>query len=560
MVKLSKTPIDDKLADLRKEAEERDAARISGMENIPYINLRETPIETEALELLSEKIAKETAILIFKKEGDEAHVATRSSASEGYAKAKLLLEEKGLVVVPRIASISSIREAQEKYKSIKEEEMGGAANRIEIKEGEIKERISLEDVEKEIGEIREGLDTSKILKTITKGALSLRASDIHVEARAKNTEIRYRVDGALHSAGSIKSEIGARISSRIKLLSNLKLNIKDEAQDGRFTIYKNERPVEVRASIVPSEYGESLVLRVLDPELVGLGITDLGMGELDEKTVRRVIKNPNGMILTTGPTGSGKTTTLYAFLKEKNKSQNKLITIEDPIEYHLEGVEQTQVSEEDNYTFVSGLRSILRQDPDVIMIGEIRDEETAKTAVDASLTGHLVFSTLHTNDSIGTIPRLIDLGVEPSVLGSALNIVISQRLVRKLCPSCAKEKEPTQEMKENIENFLSSMPEDRRVKSWSLRENGDCKECLGGFKGRVGLFELFEVDERIEEILNEVEEDKNIINKLKKITQEKRMISLKEDGILKALNGDTTLEEVESIAGPIDWTVYKNRE
>jgi type II secretory ATPase GspE/PulE/Tfp pilus assembly ATPase PilB-like protein len=297
---------------------------------------------------------------------------------------------------------------------------------------------------------------SRILEIVMAGALSLGASDIHLEPEDAGVRMRYRLDGVLVEAAMFDAPTYALIAARIKLLSGLKLNVKNAAQDGRFSIVVNEKEIEIRCSVLPGAYAETVVMRILDPSTIMLDMNILGFDKYLMDIFEREIAKPNGMILNTGPTGSGKTTTLYAFLRRVALPGVKVITIEDPIEYHLSGIVQTQVSRD--YTFASGLRSTLRQDPDIIMVGEIRDAEVAATAVHASLTGHLVFSTLHTNDAGGTFPRLMDMGVNADILGAAVTVAMAQRLVRKLCPHC-REAAPIQgEDAKTMETLLHNIP------------------------------------------------------------------------------------------------------
>ena len=283
-----------------------------------------------------------------------------------------------------------------------------------------------------------------MLEIILAGALSADASDIHIEPQEKQVRLRFRLDGVLHDILLFDYKIYNLILSRIKLVSGLKLNIHNQAQDGRFSIKINEGATEVRTSVIPEAYGESIVLRILNPKSISISFDALGIDKDLMNILEKELKKPNGMILTTGPTGSGKTTTLYAFLRKIYTPETKIITLEDPVEYHLPNIVQTQVEESIGYSFSAGLRSVLRQDPDIIMVGEIRDLETAKTAINSALTGHLVLSTLHTNNAAGTIPRLVDLGVNPASIAPAVNISMAQRLVRKLCGKC-KEKQPASE-------------------------------------------------------------------------------------------------------------------
>ena len=331
--------------------------------------------------------------------------------------------------------------------------------------------------------------------------------------------------------------------SRIKLLSSLKLNIKSESQDGRFSVKLNENDIEIRTSILPGAYAESIVLRLLNPKSIAVPMEELGMEPKLLATIEHRIDKPNGMILNTGPTGSGKTTTLYAFLRKIHNPEIKIITIENPIEYHVPGVVQTQTNPEKGYTFEEGLRSALRQDPDIIMVGEIRDPETAEIAVNAALTGHLVFSTLHTNNAAGTFPRLIDLGVNPKVISSAITVAMAQRLVRKLCVSCRKEVVLTPETKALVDRIFESIPDPayknlQHEKTWEAPGCGKCSNT--GFKGRIGIFEAVIMEQKIEQIVNENPSEREI----RMAAGSQGILSMQQDGIVKVLKGVTSIAEL----------------
>jgi type II secretory ATPase GspE/PulE/Tfp pilus assembly ATPase PilB-like protein len=373
------------------------------------------------------------------------------------------------------------------------------------------------------------------------GALSLEASDIHLEPEAEFVRMRYRLDGVLHEIFTIDNHTYALISSRIKLLSGLKLNLKDIAQDGRFSIVVDEREIEIRTSVLPGNYAETIVMRLLDPSTIALSMQKLGFDDYFMSILNKEIHKPNGMILNTGPTGSGKTTTLYAFLSAVHTPEIKVVTIEDPVEYHLDGIVQTQVNKD--YSFAQGLRSTLRQDPDVIMIGEIRDPEVATTAVQAALTGHLVFSTLHTNNAAGTFPRLIDLGIDAEILGSSINIAMAQRLVRKLCEKCRVATPITGMQKNLVDRLLTEIPhpEDlpkNRDIMWQAR---GCEACAHiGYKGRVAVVEAIIMDPTIENILRGSPTEREIWIAAK----HQHIRSMAQDGIVKVLKGVTSYDEL----------------
>jgi len=350
-------------------------------------------------------------------------------------------------------------------------------------------------------------------------------------------------------------KIHEALLSRIKLISGIKLNISDRPQDGRFSIVMpssktgKTESVEVRVSTLPAEYGESAVLRLLNPKSL-VRIIDLGLREDLLGLFRKEIEKPNGMIIVTGPTGSGKTTTLYAFLKEIQDPEIKIITIEDPIEYHLEGISQTQVAPEKKYDFANGLRSIMRQDPDVILVGEIRDLETAQIALQAALTGHLVLTTLHTNDAAGTVARLQALGERPVNISPSINIAIAQRLVRKVCKKCAKQITASPEILEKVKKSLKNIPKNinfpKLDPSLKILEAKGCDDCNStGYRGRIGIFEAFLVDSEMEKFIL----SSPSITALREKTIEKGMVTMHQDGLIKILQGITTLDEVERVTG-----------
>ncbi len=389
-----------------------------------------------------------------------------------------------------------------------------------------------------------------LLGIILGGTVEMDSSDLHVEPEEKEARIRIRIDGLLQDVTTIDKGLYESLLSRIKLLAGVKLNISDRPQDGRFSILFSPTKgdaalIEIRVSTLPAEKGESIVLRVLNPKnLIELEVLGLRKDLLE--LFKKEIRKPNGMIIVTGPTGSGKTTTLYAFLKKIQRPEIKIITIEDPIEYHLAGISQTQVKKEGGYDFASGLKSVMRQDPDVILVGEVRDLETVKTAIQAALTGHLVLTTLHTNDAAGTIPRLISLGAEPSNIGPAVNLAVAQRLLRKVCKECSKLRKPTAEELRIIKAELQKVPQDIMIP-----QAKGCKYCnFTGYKGRVGIFEALIVDDEMEKFIS----ISPTIAVLREKALKKGMIPMRQDGLMKVLEGITTLEEVDRVAGEAEET------
>ncbi len=389
---------------------------------------------------------------------------------------------------------------------------------------------------------------TNFLHVLLIASLSLDASDAHIEPEEHGAKMRLRIDGLLHDLINLPFHAYEAHLSRIKLTARIKLNVSDKPQDGRFSFILSDDIVEARVATLPAEYGEAVVLRVLNPKNL-IALTELGLRTEVLQVIQKGLQKPNGMIAATGPTGSGKTTTLYAFLKEIQTSEIKIITIEDPIEYHLEGISQTQVHPEKGYDFASGLQAIVRQDPDVILVGEIRDKATAQIALQAALTGHLVLSTLHTNDAPGTIARLTSLGAEPLNIGAALNLIIGQRLVRKVCSRCttftkasagefAQIKKGLQEVQDASIPVLSS--------SLKLARTQGCKECNStGYKGRIGVFEVIVVDSATEEFILQ----KPSSSSLRKFAIKHGMTPMYQDGLLKVLQGLTTIEELIRITG-----------
>lgn len=553
MAQFGKDEISERLARLNKEAEEREAMRKAEKENIPYLNLGAVSVNLDVLGLITEEDAraagaaaletrkKELLLAIFDKE----NIKTKNLMDD--------LKSRGYDVRVFVSSLSGLEKVWKRYGEIKIIPKDTLSEVVVTTSG-IKK---IEDISSKLASMTSDVggkevSTTEILEKILSSAVELKASDIHFETGKDKTLLRFRLDGLLYDIHNFHPKTYTSILSRIKLLSGLKINITNVPQDGRFTIKALESDIEIRTSIIPSEYGETIVMRVLDPGTISLTLSDLGLRPSDEEIVLKELKKPNGMILVTGPTGSGKTTTLYAFLKKVKNSELKVITIEDPIEYHLDGIEQTQVDDETGYNFNSGLRSILRQDPDIILVGEVRDLETAEIAMHAALTGHLVFSTLHTNSAIGAIPRLVDLGVKTSIIGPALNLIIAQRLVRRLCENCKKEEITPNDIKVKLEKFLSGLPENIS-KSINIKQYSapGCDKCRHGFKGRLGIYEFLKFDNEFESLITKESTEEAI----RKLAVKKGMVLMQADGILKTMLGFTTLEEVERITGPIEWAV-----
>jgi len=387
---------------------------------------------------------------------------------------------------------------------------------------------------------------TKIVAVILRHAIEGRASDVHIEPIEDNVKVRFRVDGILYTSLILPKDIQLAVVSRIKILSNLKIDETRVPQDGRFHTVVGGKKIDFRVSTFPTMGGEKVVLRILDPSAGLKDFAQLGLQGHNLETLKTNIKQPFGMILVTGPTGSGKTTTLYAILNELNQEGVNIVSLEDPVEYYIQGINQSQIRPEINYTFASGLRHILRQDPDIIMVGEIRDEETANLAIHAALTGHIVLSTLHTNDAIGAIPRLVDMGIGPFLLPSSLNLIIAQRLTRRLCPDCKKEIAVSPQVTRVIKEEIAKLsPEQQKNLSaeepFKTYRPVGCKFCGGkGTKGRVALFEILEMTPQLEEIINKDLSE----SKIKEEAKRQGMITMKQDGVIKVLQGLISFEEM----------------
>lgn len=548
--------ISEELGRLRKEAEERDALRRAKQENLPYINLGSIPVNLDILKIISEDKARSAKAAAIDSKHKEIALAVYDPKNPKTQELIKELESLGSKISLFISSLRGLERAWERYMEVKAAPEKGALQEVGIEKSEIFKGLVFENVSPKIQELEKRTSrvvTTELVDFILGAAITLGASDVHLETEKTAVLLRFRVDGLLYDVCRLNPKTYSSILGRLKLLSKLKTNVTDIPQDGRFTTKFGNDALEIRTSVIPAEYGETVVMRVLDPHTISLNLPNLGLRPDDEEIVRSELKRPNGTILVTGPTGSGKTTTLYAFLKAVRNPELKIITIEDPIEYHLEGIEQTQVEPASGYTFSFGLRSILRQDPDVILVGEIRDLETAEVGMHAALTGHLVFSTLHTNDAAGAIPRLVDLGAKPSIIGPAVNLIIAQRLVRKLCEHCKVAVEMESDKKNKIKKFLIKLPSRAKAicnkKGIRFYKPKGCDKCRGGFKGRIGMFEFLKCGDELESLIAKEATEEAI----KKLAAKQGMVEMQADGILKVIDGVTTLEEVEKATGPIEW-------
>ena len=552
--KFNETKLKDTIKVLQSYSEEEQASILAARNGIPYIDLNIYPVSIETLNTVTEEFSRAGDLVVIHKAGKRIKVAVINPESENTKQALRELQIKdGYQSQLYLASKTGLTRALAKYKlfnlgrTLEDMRVTLSGRDLEEFEEQIKELV---DLQKRILE----LPTTEVLNIIVAGAMKLNASDIHLEPQKENVRLRYRIDGVLQEIATIPFSVYPYVLSRVKMLSDLKLNIKDSAQDGRFEIKLEKTEIDVRVSTLPGNFGENIVMRLLNQDMSQIELGDLGLRGRPFEQLMAEIQKPNGMILNTGPTGSGKTTTLYACLKKVNSPTTKIITIEDPIEYRLPNVNQTQVHKERGYDFATGLRSIVRQDPDVILVGEIRDEETSDIATHAALTGHIVFSTVHTNSATGAIPRLIDLGVRPSLIAPAVNAIIGQRLVRVLCPHCKEEYVPASETLETISKFLSiispkaNIEVPRNIKT--LYRAVGCAKCHNlGYKGRIGIFEIFELNTELEKLVLEMAPE----SELTTVAMENGMITMLQDGILKAVAGETSMEEVQRVTGSGDY-------
>ncbi len=535
-----------------KEIEKGTEALATSL-GLPYINLFGFPISPEAVVLINEKEAQKLKTVCFFYDGEHIRIGAVKTGPAQQELAENLRKLYFCDVKIYLISENSFSSALEIYKSIPK--LKTIQRGIDISEESL-EKYKLEiSSYKYLGEKINQVNISDIITLILATALKIDASDVHIEAEERGVAVRLRIDGVLQDAANIDHQKWKMIIARLKILAKVKINVEDKPQDGRFTITIAKGKIDVRCSFLPTAFGESVVLRLLKPSSAGLAFSELGLLPQVSSALEREISKPNGLILTTGPTGAGKTTTLYTILNRLNKPGVKIITLEDPIEYQLEGINQSQIDASRNYGFAEGLRSLLRQDPNVVMIGEIRDQETAEIAIQASLTGHLVISTLHTNDASGVIPRLIDMGVKPYFLVPSINAVIGQRLVRKLCPKCKVEHVLQEDETEQVKKILAVISPKSGIDIPAelpkiFKAGAGCEYCGQiGYKGRIGIYELFTMDEKIKELTVGNAPSFKILQQ----AIENGMITMLQDGILKTMDGQTSLDEVYRVIGNFDY-------
>ena len=550
MVQFADEKFQKKLASVHRSEEEILVQALAKQYGLPYVYLPGYTINPEAIALLDKHTAAAAEIVPFDTDDFSwISVAIRTPNNPKTQHQIELLRKTGKQIKIYLCSTNSITHGLERY----DDQTTTTASKNGILDIDLDaiarnaESLSqVEDVKSGIESIRVANSARRISETlemIFAGALALGASDIHIEPEEDGIRLRYRLNGVLQDIIDMERRIYERMISRLKLLSGMIINQNQEAQDGRFTFTAGDQEIEIRSSIIPGASGESIVMRLLDPSVAAFTLEKIGFNEQMYQLLSEQLKRPNGLIITTGPTGSGKTTALYALLRKAHTDERKIITIENPVEYKLDGIVQTQVGKD--YSFASGLRAILRQDPDIIMIGEIRDIEVAATAIHAAQTGHLVFSTLHTNHAIGAFPRLIDIGIDPRMIGASVNIVLAQRLVRVLCSACKKKRIANESEITKIKQILRTHPSPPDVQDpIELYEPVGCATCnQSGFTGRAAVFEAVIVDEAVEgAIINDPRE--HIIAEAAK---PQGIPTMAEEGISKVIAGETSLTELQRV-------------
>lgn len=521
---------------------------------LPFVDEAPKRIERSVIGYIPEDTATRYRMAVYAKDGETLRVAMADPEDfEALNILRFLAEKEQKSIEIALASDRVITEMLKQYtgtdRALKEAIL---SLKDESQTGVSFDENILGEPKREDQEVVQDAPIARLVESIVKHAIDARASDIHIEPTEEEYRVRFRVDGILHSSLVFPVSIGKAVVARIKILSNLKIDEKRKPQDGRFRAEHEGEEVDLRISTLPVVNGEKVVIRILDKKDNIVDFVEMGLWGTTGELLRRKIDDPYGIILMTGPTGSGKSTTLYAFLQILNQDERNIITLEDPVEYSIEGINQSQVKPEIGYTFANGLRSILRQDPNVIMVGEIRDGETAELAIHSALTGHLVLSTLHTNSAIGAIPRFIDMGIEPFLISSAMQVVAAQRLVRRICPECVEEMPTTPAIDRYLEKVIESVrPEELAKYGYDpktgrrLYRGKGCDACGNtGYKGRIAIYEALEVTEEVKRII--VDDHANEA-KLLEESKRQRMVMMRIDGILKALRGITTLTEVERV-------------
>jgi type II secretory ATPase GspE/PulE/Tfp pilus assembly ATPase PilB-like protein len=543
--------VEARLAALNTQQEERLARRRAQLLRLPYVDLFAFPFESGVLEMVPKTEAQAAGAVLFYKRGNDIKIGAVNPQIKTFNE---LMEKltKRFGFVPQVYVIShhSLRIALGRYRK-EAEYVPIDADLLIVPESQLKEFEQMMGSFEALGDKISTIPPSKLLGPIMAGAVQMRASDVHVEPKRDQARLRFRVDGVLLDVASFGLEGWRQLLSRIKVLSDLKINVHTVPQEGSFVMHVGQEKYDIRVSVLPGGAGEYIVLRLLSRKEGAMELSELGMKTRDRALVLEALKQSNGMILSAGPTGSGKTTTIAACLREVNRPELKIITLEDPIEYRVPGIEQTEIDTDSGYGFAAGLRSVLRQDPDIIFVGEMRDDETVETSIHAAMTGHLVFSTIHSNDAMGVLLRLIGMGVQPYVLAPAMNLIIAQRLVRVVCRQCAEQYQPERAVLEHIGEVMESVNpsvfDPVKLTDPTLRffKAKGCQECgQTGYRGRLGVFEVLPIKGEIEEMILR-QEDMSLI---KEVAIKKGMTTIAQDAYLKVMDGVTTIEEVERVS------------
>lgn len=543
----------DLLKKLREQSMEDRSHALADRLGLPYLDLHLFPADPKDVALLPEADAKKFNAALFRKNGSHVYIGLENP--EDPAALQYFQELSNTNNWRLTLSVVSRQSLEKVWSSYSNKPLLESLDilRVSLKGDD------LDHFEKNFGDLlalgqeSASVSTSQIIEIILAGASKMRGSDVHIEPSETTARLRYRIDGLLQDIGDLPHHMYELALSRIKMLAGMRINVRDRAQDGHFSIVNGKNRIDIRVSLIPGNHGENINMRLLNSEDVNVDMSNLGIYGRAFEEVQKAIERPNGMILNTGPTGSGKTTTLYSIIGKINNPAIKIITVEDPIEYNIAGIVQTEVSKDRNYTFAAALRAIVRQDPDVVLVGEIRDDETADVAVSASLTGHLVLSTLHTNNSVATVSRLLELGVKPSLIASAMNVIIAQRLVRILCNECKEPYIPAASTLEGIQKLLAMIPEKAKVKKFPtievLYRPKGCVHCnLSGYFGRKGIFEVLPMTQTIRDLISSMATEKEIFD----AAIQDGMATMAQDGLIKVLEGHTTMDEVWSASGKED--------
>lgn len=541
---------EEKMSEVRLKEKEVEAEKRAASLKVPYVNLKGFPISPEALRQVPEEMAKQLQTVCFLYTGPEIRVASLQPDAEPVKDLLFQLQERnkangGLYLI----SEESLRIALKAYESLPK--IKQIVKGVKVTDEELSQYQTQLKSYQDIQTVVQKSSITDIITIVMAASLQFGTSDVHIEAEEQKIAIRFRIDGILQEVASLPHEAWKKIVARIKLISGLKINVTERPQDGRFTIFLKAGDTDVRVSTIPTTWGESVVMRILKPSAINVEFEQLGYRPLAEQKLLKEIEKPHGMVMTTGPTGSGKTTTLYAILRKRNTPGVKIITLEDPIEYKLAGINQSQIDHSKNYTFANGLRSILRQDPDIVMVGEIRDLETAEVAINAALTGHLMLSTLHTNDAAGAIPRFLSMGVKPFLLAPSLNAIIGQRLARRVCEKCKEVVPATPEELAFVKKVVSEIPEASGEKAapeteWKFYKGKGCEVCnKSGYKGRLGIYEILTMSDEIKAAMSESISEYQV----RELAKQQGMTTMQQDGVLKVLDGQTTVAEILRVAG-----------